>query len=205
MKKFLAAGFCLLTVNVPAFATGDPERGRIVSEPCVACHSIDGNSQNDLYPSIAGQNSRYLFLSLKAIQTGERSAPLMAGQLDGLSDQSLHDLAAYYEQQASAVGGVDPDNADQLALGERLYRGGSIGKGLPACIACHAPKGTGNAPAGFPHISGQLPAYTIKSLKAYREGKRGGGTEQGFIMQQVSASLIDAEIEALAQYIHGLH
>lgn len=128
----------------------------------------------------------------------------MAGQLNAMSDQDLHDLASYYEAQKAAIGGADSSDAKRLALGQSLYRGGSISKGLSACIACHAPRGTGNSLAGFPRIAGQLPAYTIASLTAYREGKR-GQTPLGFIMQQVATPLTDKEIEALAHYVYGLH
>ena len=184
---------------------GNTLSGRSLSAPCASCHGVDGNSQIDLYPSLAGQHNNYLMIQLKAIQNGDRAVPLMTGQLDSFSAQDLVDLAAYYAGQQPAVGGADIKDTDKLAVGEAIYRGGRMDKGVAACIACHSPRGGGNVLAGYPHLSGQLPAYTIQALIAYREGQRGDGVDQGFIMQQVTAGLSDKEIEAVANYIYGLH
>lgn len=195
----------LLTLSFWVSAEGNVYSGRSLSEPCAACHSTDGNSQNDLYPSIAGQHEIYLLTQLKAIQNGDRIVPLMSGQLDNFTPQDLQDLAAYYAAQTAALGGADNSDEDKLALGKAIYRGGLMSKGVAACIACHAPNGTGNVLAGYPSLSGQLPGYTIQALTNYREGTRGDGTDNGFIMQQVSNALSNEEIEAVANYIYGLH
>lgn len=195
----------LLMASCWAGAEGNVYSGRSLSEPCVACHQTDGNSQNDLYPSIAGQHENYLLTHLKAIQSGDRSVPLMGGQLDNLTTQDLQDLAAYYASQTAALGGSDNNNQSELMLGEAIYRGGIMDKGVAACIACHAPQGNGNVLAGYPRLSGQLPGYTIQALKAYRESMRGDGVANGFIMQQLANGLSDREIEAVANYIYGLH
>ncbi len=209
MKKFL------LLVSLFAFflhgrvlgveaIEGDALAGQGKVGTCIACHGQDGNSQNDLYPSIAGQNFRYLLRELKAIQSGQRSAPLMTGQLDNLSEQDLADMAAFYAQQTPALGGADGDEA-LLVLGEQIYRGGLLERNIAACAACHSPRGEGNRLAGFPRLSGQLPAYTIKSLEDYRSRARGNESSFGLIMQQNAARLNDREIKALANYLYGLH
>jgi cytochrome c553 len=71
-----------------------------------------------------------------------------------------------------------------------------------ACIACHGPNGTGNAPAAYPAIAGQHTAYTAAQLKAYRAGQRASDKNQ--IMRNNAARLTDAEIDAVASYIQGL-
>lgn len=197
------AGLVLLCFGISAFGAGDPVTGKTKAATCVACHGQDGNSQSEIYPSIAGQNANYLLTQLQAIQSGDRPAPLMTGQLDGLSAQDLLDLAAYYANQNMAVGGADATDADFLAMGEKIYRGGIASKGVAACLACHSPGGRGNSLAGFPKISGQFPSYIVQSLKEYSRKER-GKTAHGLMMQQIAALLNDQEMQAVANYIYGL-
>ena len=182
----------------------DIEAGRALTTTCVACHGADGNSVASVYPSIAGQNARYLFRQMQLMRDGVRPPGLMVGQLDERTDAELADLAAYYEAQAPTVGQADPEQA--LQLGEAIYRGGLLNKRVSACTACHAPDGSGNALAGFPRLSGQQPDYMIEQLKAYREGMRKTDTEvyEG-MMRQNAANLTDGEIAAVAHYLVGLH
>lgn len=205
MKHFIQLLAVLLLLHSNgALGDGDTKAGKLKATPCTACHGQDGNSQNDLYPSIAGQHFSYLLKQLKAIQNNTRSAPLMAGQLDNMSERDLADLAAYYASQTPHIGGADAEE-ELLELGERIYRGGLIEKGVTACSACHSPHGNGNSFAQFPRLSGQLPAYIAKSLQDYRSQSRGQGSTHGLIMQQTAKALNDREIEALAQYIYGIH
>ena len=88
--------------------------------------------------------------------------------------------------------------------GFKLYYAGSLTKGIPACTACHSPRGLGNDPAVYPLLSGQQPAYIIKTLKDYRAGTR-KETEASRIMVSIAYKLDDLEIKALASFIHGLH
>lgn len=177
------------------------DRGRGLAAPCVACHGADGNSAIPSYPSIAGQNARYLLHQMQLMRSGERPAPLMAGQLDAMSDGDLADLAAYYAAQTAQIGQA---KADGLALGKAIYRGGLLAKGVPACSACHAPDGSGNAPAGFPRLSGQQVDYVVDQLRAYREGLRTTDEAYSGMMRQTVANLTDGELVAVANYLHGL-
>ena len=43
---------------------GDPEKGKNMVSACAACHGADGNSLAGLWPSIAGQNYKYLFFRI---------------------------------------------------------------------------------------------------------------------------------------------
>ena len=205
MKHFIQLLIVLLLVHSSsALANGDARTGKSKAAPCVACHGQDGNSQNGLYPSIAGQHFSYLLKQLKAIQNNTRPAPLMAGQLDDMSEQDLMDIAAFYASQTPHIGGANAEE-ELLQLGRRIYRGGLMDKGVTACIACHSPRGGGNSFAQFPRLSGQLPAYITKALQDYRNQSRGQGSTHGLIMQQTAKALNDREIEALAQYIYGIH
>jgi cytochrome c553 len=186
---------------------GDPEAGQAKTQACVACHAEDGNSLQAENPKLAGQNFRYLFEQLQAIRDGDRPIPVMTGQLDGMDDQDLRDIAAFYAAQQGTTGQADPELAE---LGEAIYRGGIRERGVPACMGCHSPTGQGNAPAGYPKLAGQHAEYTEKQLRDYRaaaDGLEGRTTdsEERQEMRTISFRLSDREIRAVSTYIEGLH
>ncbi|MAP32904.1 MAG: cytochrome c4 [Rickettsiales bacterium] len=196
----------LRKLTIPFFAIlllglGNIQSGKEKAETCIACHGEDGNSVVGLWPSLAGQNTNYLKKQLRLIQSGERPIPVMNGQLDGYDDQDLEDMAAYYASKKNKIGEASADLVEQ---GFKLYYAGSLEKGIPACTACHSPRGRGNSPAGYPLLSGQKTEYISKTLKDYRVGDR-QDSEQSEIMVSIAYKLDDKEIEALASFINGLY
>ena len=186
-------------------AAGDAAAGKTKSMVCAACHGADGNSANPEWPKIAGQHASYLLKQLKNFKAGangkaERENALMAGQVAALSEADMADLAAYFEGQKVTLGETAKD---QLELGQSIYRGGNPATGVAACIACHGPNGAGNPQALFPSLSGQHATYTIAQLKTFRSGAR--ANDAGQMMRNIAAKMTDAEIEAVAQYVQGLH
>jgi cytochrome c553 len=91
-----------------------------------------------------------------------------------------------------------------VARGEALFRGGKLEQGMPACTGCHAPDGSGNAAAGFPHLGGQHAQYVAKQLTDFREGNRTNDGDS-MIMRGIAAKLSNKDIEAVSSYIQGLH
>ena len=196
----------LRKLTIPFFAIlllglGNIQSGKEKAETCIACHGEDGNSVVGLWPSLAGQNINYLKKQLRLIQSGERPIPVMNGQLDGYDNQDLEDMAAYYASKKNKIGEASADLVEQ---GFKLYYAGSLEKGIPACTACHSPRGRGNSPAGYPLLSGQKTEYISKTLKDYRLGDR-QDSEQSEIMVSIAYKLDDKEIEALASFINGLY
>ena len=202
VRPWLAA-LCLLLAGA-AQGAGDPDAGKALSLACSACHGMDGaTGLLPTYPDLAGQNEKYLLQQLLHIQSNKRQILEMTGQLLGKTPQDVENLAAYY---ASLPGKVRTaaGAAEALSQAEAIYRGGDLRRGVPACAACHSPSGEGNAPAGFPRLSGQPAAYTVAQLKAFREGKRTTDEDYGGMMRDIARSLTDSEIEALANYLQGL-
>jgi cytochrome c553 len=71
---------------------------------CAACHGADGNKTLDAsYPKLGGQYPEYLAKALHEYKSGKRKNPIMAGQAQGLSEQEIADLSAYYGSQASHI------------------------------------------------------------------------------------------------------
>ncbi len=192
------------------FAANDMPKGNAAEGEkniavCGACHGPDGNGMAP-FPKLAGQGEKYLYKQLVDVRDGARVIPTMAGQLDGKSDQELADIAAFYASQSRTLGNTDPE---LLELGRQVYRAGVASRGVAACVACHSPTGQGNAPAGFPALSGQHAQYIADQLRAYRQGYEdpAGRTNDGDtkIMRSIAFGLSDKEIEAVSSYAAGLH
>ena len=210
MNKILVSLLLTLGITGMAHAAGDAEAGQGKVPVCGACHGADGNSPAPNFPKLAGQGERYLLKQLQDIKAGStpgapegvgRKVLEMTGMLDPLSDQDLQDIAAYFSSQKGSVGYADPALAKQ---GEKLFRGGKLDQGMPACTGCHAPNGVGNELAGFPKLGGQHAAYTAKQLTDFREGNRTNDGDS-MIMRGVASKLSNKDIEALSSYIQGLH
>ena len=184
-----------------ALAAGDAAAGKAKSATCVACHGADGNSANPEWPSIAGQHAPYLAKQLREFKDGTtRNNVLMTGIVAALDEQDMEDLAAYYASQVANPAVAD---ADKVALGERIYRGGNAKTGVPACIACHGPQGIGDPLAGFPVLSGQHARYTSLQMHAFANGER--SNDAASMMRSVAARMSAEEIEAVSAYVQGLH
>ena len=182
-------------------AAGDPKFGESKVAVCSACHGADGNSVVGLWPSLAGQNEKYLLKQLRLVKSGDRVIDSMVGLLDNLDDSDLEDISAFYASKKNKVGQVEES---KLELGRKLYYAGNLEKGVPSCSACHSPRGLGNGPAAYPLLSGQQPDYVAKALKDYRSGAR-INEDPSKIMAAIAYKLDDTEIEALSSFVHGLY
>jgi cytochrome c553 len=200
MSRF-AVLVALLFATAVVQAAGSAEAGKQKSLTCSACHGADGNSLNPEWPSLAGQNTRYAVRQLLAYKGGERQNVLMSGMALGLSEQDIEDLAAYYAAQPVVLRTADPA---LVALGQQIYRGGLPERGVPACSACHGPKGVGNPLAGYPVVRGQHATYTAVTLREYASGTRKTDSTYNQMMRNIAAGLEEDEIIALASYIQGL-
>ena len=136
----------ILTSIFLFLGAGNPDKGQDKVAVCSACHGSDGNSVVGLWPSLAGQNEKYLTKQLRLVKSGDRVIASMTGLLDNLEDSDLEDIAAYYASQKNTVGQTDESKVE---LGRKLYYAGNLEKGVPACSACHSPRGLGNAPAAL--------------------------------------------------------
>lgn len=187
----------------PLLLRGNPIAGKSKSETCVACHGLDGNSVNSAWPKIAGLSQKYFIQQMLDFQKGEKGPrydPTMYGMVQNLTAQDIADLAAYYATQRMTIGATP---ADKVAAGQTLYRGGNLLSGVPACAACHGATGSGNYLANFPRMSGQNNAYVITQLHKFKDKQR--SNDVNAIMRDIATKMTDQEIEAVADYVAGLH
>jgi cytochrome c553 len=196
---------------------GNAEAGQAKASTCAACHGADGNSPIEIYPRLAGQSERYIAKELALIANGQRNEGAVAAMVpfvQNLTAQDMRDIGAYFATQKSGAGVADDALATEgpyagmkfFEIGQKLYRGGDASRGIPACIACHGPTGTGNPGPAYPHIGGQYAGYVAQRLQRYQAGQTGETDAAQFkIMAQVSHALTGQEIQALASYVQGLH
>ena len=211
MRLSFFAAFLAFGVHTSVFAAdapaaqlvGNVEAGQAKSAACVACHGVDGNSVDPTFAKIAGQHANYTVRHLHMFKSGERENPVMAAQAGLLTDQDMSDVAAYFATQKVRAGITDEP---LLARGQALYRGGAIA-GVPSCMGCHGPSGRGNPAAKYPAVAGQHSSYSKAQLERFRGGMIYGKDDYANkqIMSQVAKNLSDADIEALASYLEGLH
>lgn len=196
---FASATWAVPEAQSPA-ALGDPAKAQeIVTKVCAACHGSDGNSTTPIYPVLAGQSPEYLYKQLVDFKSGARRNATMAPNVANLSDQDMRNLAAYYAMQSPKP--RPAKDAELAAEGQRLYRGGNAGSGVPACMACHGPTGAG-IPTQFPRLAGQHAKYTVIQLRNFRSGDR--RNDGGKMMQVIARKMTDREKLAVAEYISGL-
>ena len=85
-----------LAVTATAAQSADISQGKSKATACAGCHGSDGIGLSDEFPNLAGQKPGYLFKQLKAFKDGTRKDPSMAAMVAALSEQDMHNLAAYY-------------------------------------------------------------------------------------------------------------
>ena len=189
--------------NTPAAtpaSKGDPKAAEsIVTKVCAACHAVDGNSAAAANPKLAGLNAEYIHKQLTEYKSGTRKNPVMGGIVASLSAQDMQNLAAYFSAQQPKPG--TSKDQELALLGQKIYRGGVQGAGVPACASCHGPQGKG-VPVQFPRLAGQHADYIYAQLNAFRLGAR--ANDGAMMMRTIAAKMTDADMKAVASYIQGL-
>jgi len=197
----------LIATAASAQAPAKPDLGKAqqtASQVCAACHGADGNSTLVPNPVLAGQHAEYIYKQLANFKAqggkpAERPNAVMAGMVASLSEDDMRGLAVFFETQKPHSRAAR--DAQLAKLGQAIYRGGILSKGVAACTACHGPNGAG-VPAQFPRLAGQLAEYTTAQLRAFRTGERANDPNRA--MRAIAEKLSDREIAAVAEYISGL-
>jgi cytochrome c553 len=207
LRLVAAAAAAAVVAAGQAHAQGkvDVARGQqIATQTCAACHAADGNSVQPANPKLAGQFPEYLHRQLanfkpQAGKKAERESAAMMGMVANLSDADMKSLAAYFASQKLKPALARDKNL--AAQGQKIWRGGNLASGVPACAGCHGPAGAG-IPSQYPRIAGQFAEYIDAQLKAFRAGSR--SNDPNGMMRGVAARMTDNEIRAVAEYAAGL-
>ena len=195
MRKDAAVAFVLAALAVvvaQAAWAQDLEAGRKKAAPCVACHGPNGNSTVPLFPILAGQTARYLYLQLRDYQEGRRHDPLMDPFAANLSREDMFDLAVFFAAQKPHATAFTPD-PQKAARGEKKAA-------ETLCTMCHLKQFMGQNE--IPRVAGQRYEYVVKQLRDFKSGKR---TNDAGSMTSVSKTLSEQDIDDLGHYLAGLY
>jgi cytochrome c553 len=193
ITKGLATAIIFLLVSATSWAQGsaiiqaigDTERtalfpsrdmiefGRVAAEAnCAGCHGMDGLSDAEGKPHLAGQRTVYLYRVLRAFQSGERSDDPKFHN-DFLNDQALLSTAVFYSDLppvniVEVTNTDEGDNEDDEPIEDPFL---SIRSAMRKCIKCHRESGNSTR-SGMPSLTGQDPEYFETSMMAYIDGSR---------------------------------
>jgi len=193
MKIFLLCGAVaatMVTSNVLAQA-GDAKPPAKV-EVCAACHGADGNSTNPLYPNLAQQTARYIYLELKDFKEGRRKDPLMSPVAATLETSDMLALADWFSKQKEKPTSFKADPA-------KVEAGRKVADAV-LCSMCHG--GDFGGQNEIPREAGQHYEYVKKQLLDFKNKRR---TNDAGNMTSVTSTLSDEQIDELAQFVANLH
>jgi cytochrome c553 len=98
------------------FTNGDAARN---IPACVACHGAAGNSTIVQNPKLAAQHESYTYKQLSNFRTPERNNPIMTPIAKALTEEDMHNVAAWLDKQESKPGAAK--NKVSIDLGKKIY------------------------------------------------------------------------------------
>lgn len=167
--------------------------GREVAEAaCANCHGMDGISDSQGKPNLAGQRAIYLYRVQQAYQSGAREDQ-NRNHKAFLNDQSMLAVSAYYSSltpapnlEALAVSGNTNVSEEDAFM--------SIRDSMKKCVKCHGE--TGNASgSGMPNLTAQDPEYFVAAMNSYIDGSRNHN-----LMKKLVSTLDETTIKEMAVY-----
>ena len=197
LGSLVAAGAARAADAPKAPFKADLAKGQTISATCQACHTADGSRGAPANPILQGQHPEYLAKQLTEFKAGKRKNAIMQGFAATLSEDDMKHVAAFYASKQAKPGFAQ--NKATVPLGEQIWRGGIVAKGIPACAGCHSPNGAG-MPSQYPRIAGQHADYTALQLANFASGARANNAQ----MTTIAGKMSDAEMKAVADYAAGL-
>jgi len=177
----------------PAYANAADigEGKRLAETSCVGCHGANGVSATKGVPHLAGQRPAYLYLELRAYQSGVRGDNAMGAAVKFLSDDALVKVAAYYSSLDPAL----PSAPTGTKLAPAKLDSVQAGKATTAaCAGCHGDTGISKTP-GMPSLVGMDPKSLVAAMKAYQSGQREHG-----MMKAALAAVTDSDLADVALF-----
>jgi cytochrome c553 len=183
-----------IVVGGPGARAADVAAGKAkAAEVCGACHGVNGISQTENIPSLAGQLDQYIQWQLVYFRAGSRKNEQMQPVVEQLNNEDIRNLGAYFASLAPPKAAQPDDNPDLSAKGKQA----AVGR---RCASCHTDSFAGTKAVA--RIAGQREEYLVKALRDYKTGVRSGGGQAA--MADVAYPLNEEEITALAHYLAHL-
>jgi cytochrome c553 len=187
----LAAASLLLTFGTSNAAPADAQAGASKAAACAACHGAQGVATQPMTPSLAAQPALSTVYQLIQFREKRRLSPVMNALAEGLSDQDMKDMAAYFAALPAPPGAVVADT-QKLDAGQRVAQ-------AQFCTSCHAAGLKGQK--HIARLAGQQAEYLRVQMQNLKSGVRADidGT-----MASAAQGLSEADIEAVAAYAASL-
>lgn len=138
----------VVEVNVVDVVKLDLDCGKvIVGQVCVLCYGVDGNSVLGSFLKFVGQYFEYLVKQLNdfKMQLGVKGLVcnnvVMVGFVSVLSVDDMCNVVVYYGLQMMKFGIVC--NVVIVLVGQKIYCGGIVEKGVLVCVSCYGLMGQG--------------------------------------------------------------
>lgn len=189
-----AVAFDVPTIKL--LKSADPANGEALAKTgkCSKCHGDAGISDDPDDINIAGMSASYLYKQLKDYQDKKRDDRDMYKKVKELDDRQMAELAAWFASLEPPV--PDPKRTLTAEVRKLVFHGDPE-RLLKACASCHGRNGRGGQ-FDHPALAGQNRTYLVDSMTAFQEEDRENDIYGR--MRDVSRSLTEAEIEALADY-----
>jgi len=186
------------------------EFGRTAAEAnCAGCHGMDGLSDAEGKPQLAGQRTVYLYRVLEAFQSGERKDE-SKNHNTFLNDQAMLSTAVYYAnltpvqtvketELVEVTELTDPTGTMEVAEQTDLALAVddpflNIRASMKKCVKCHGE--TGEAPgSGMPSLNAQDPEYFVAAMIAYLDGSRSHN-----LMKRLAGDLDEATMQEMGVF-----
>lgn len=189
-----------IATGIPPVDVPDTMAERV--KACTACHGKEDKQGRDAYyPRIAGKPEGYLFNQLRNFRDERRHYRPMALLLEGLPDQYLRDMAAYFASLKQAFPPPEPlkSSPAEVELARRLITQGDPGRKIPACVECHGKDLMGTEPF-IPGLLGLPRVYIIAQFGNWQNGGAMRG-ETPDCMSEIAKQLTTSESSAIAAWL----
>ncbi len=166
---------------------------------CITCHGGQGAGDGSgAFPRLAGLPGWYSYKQLNDYASGDRPNEVMTGIAQRLTEREREAVATYYAVVQAPIhrplGEVDQG---LMQWGGQLAAVGSAEKGIPACVNCHGPQGTGNPPS-VPYLAGQYANYMAYQLQLWKDGVRDNDPMD--VMSAIAEKMSAEDMRAVSEY-----
>jgi cytochrome c553 len=205
MRRYALIAFLFFSgpsvaVDIPPVDAPDTMAERV--KACIACHGPEDKEGRDAYyPRIAGKPEGYLYNQLRNFRDSRRHYRPMALLLEGLPDQYLKEMAAYFASLNQVFPPPEPMNSSpaEVELARKLITRGDAARKIPACVECHGKDLMGIAPF-IPGLLGLPRAYIMAQFGNWQHGGLMRGQTPD-CMSEIARQLTTDESIAIATWL----
>jgi cytochrome c553 len=186
----LALSACANLDRSRDWANGNVSGTVLAQQVCSTCHGINGQSNNTMFPKLAGQQKNYLLGQLEALKSRDRNSEhtrqFMWGPSRYLTPKQMDEIATYFSGQPAMKGVLPLQEVPEI--GKVIFHQGAPEKGVRACASCHGSKGEGDDVV--PRVAGQHQYYLVSRAR--------------IAMTKIVSMLSDQEIAAVSAYLESI-